>query len=202
MLAPQRGLFANGRTTRPEVRISYGAAGERKRNQRRLRNNILPELSNSVSPPAKPGGYLGALSSGDHTGDVPVVPGQLAGCPPPRRPGLRATRGGCLSHSDDNGSGPGAGARRSARPASGRAPSRSRRWTPHEPALGVRLAIVPAPRYARRDGGAYPPQVFLLPPEGLVAPPAPLLVPASVIRPTGLGSQAPSPGPSDRIQSP
>ncbi len=40
---------------------SYGAAGERERNQRRPRNNTLPELSNSVSPPAEPGGYLGAL---------------------------------------------------------------------------------------------------------------------------------------------
>jgi hypothetical protein len=125
-----------------------------------------------------------------------VVPGQLAGCPPPRRPRLRATRGGCLSHSDDSGSGPGAGARRSARPASGRANSRPQPWTLHESARRVPCAprVSAPPRAEGRP--PVPPAGLSRPSGGSCRSPRPPEVPPR------LPVAIPFPRPPGRIQSP
>jgi len=142
-----------------------------------------------------------ALGRGPYWGR-PGGPGATCWMPPTAAAGASSHKRGGLSHSDDNGSGLGAGARRSARPASGRAPSRSRRWTPHEPALGVRLAIVPAPRPTRSDDGLCPLCPSPVPSQGCIAPAPPLPSP-DLPRPfPDRRSEVAFARPRDRIESP
>jgi hypothetical protein len=63
LLAPQRGLIANGAPTTLESSIPFGAASDPESDLGRIKNNMIPELSNSASPPAQPGGYLEALTT-------------------------------------------------------------------------------------------------------------------------------------------
>lgn len=69
------------------------------------------------------------------------------------------------------------------------------------PPSALRLAIAPAPRRQRRDAGVRPLRVSPVPPEGWVVPPSPLPTLAPLSCPPSLRTEAPSPGPSGRIQS-
>jgi hypothetical protein len=59
LLAPQRGLIANGKTNNGFASILSEFAGARSFLSNS--NCILPEMSNSGSPPAEPGVYLGEI---------------------------------------------------------------------------------------------------------------------------------------------